>query len=256
MPPPSATEPKLSALDCRHGNVLLRGELLRPGGDVAASGGTRGAVLMFPGATGAAPSFRKTMRELADAGYVVAGIDMYGADADISTPEAAGEHFVALLNDPSTLRDRVVLWHETVRALEGVDASRIAAIGYCFGGKCVLELARSGADLQAVVSYHGLLTTHAPAQPNEVRCRVAVWSGGKDPYAPVAELDALRSEFDAAGVDYQVTLFSRAQHSFTDPDHDGLQEGIAYDRTAHRVAWAGTLALLEETIGQPATDQV
>ncbi len=211
---------------------------------------------MFPGATGPAESFRKTMRELAAAGYVVVGIDMYGADADISTPEAAGQYFAALLNDPTTLRERVILWHDTVRALAGVDASRVAAIGYCFGGKCVLELARSGADIQAVVSYHGLLTTDAPAQPDQVRCRIAVWSGGKDPYAPVAELDALRGEFDAAGVDYQVTLFSRAQHSFTDPDHDGLQEGIAYDPLAHRVAWAGTLALLEETIGRPAAGEL
>jgi len=81
-----------------------------------------------------------------------------------------------------------------------------------------------------------------------VKAKVAVWTGGRDPYAPVEDLDALRAEFDAAQVDYQATLFATAQHSFTDPDHDGMGSGIAYDRMAHGVAWAGTLALLEATL--------
>lgn len=238
-------------LECVHGDVRLRGELLRPPGE-----GTSGAVLMFPGATGPGDSFRKAMGELADAGYLVAGIDMYGIEADISTAQAAGVHFARLLEAPALLRDRTVRWLETIRALPGVDPARIAAVGYCFGGRCVLELARSGADLQAVVSYHGLLKTHAPAAPGTVRPKIAVWSAGKDPYAPVADLDALRDELDAAGADYQITLFSKAQHSFTDPDHHGIADGIAYDPLAHRVAWAGTLALLDESIGTPLPVEV
>lgn len=241
---PEPAHHRFEPLDCAHGDVQLQGELLRPAG-----GGMRAAILMFPGGAGPGASFRMAMRELADAGYVVAGIDMYGAKADISTPQAAGSHYLAMLSAPATLRDRTVRWLETVRALPGVDPGRIAAIGYCFGGKCVLELARSGADLQAVISYHGLLTTHAPARPGHVRARIAVWSGGKDPYAPVAELDMLREELEAADADYQITLFGKARHSFTDPDHHGYAEGIAYDAVAHGIAWAGTLALLEETIG-------
>lgn len=246
-----ASSTGFAPLECLHGDVRLQGELLRPAGE-----GTRAAVLMFPGATGPGESFRKAMRELAGAGYLVVGVDMYGIDADISTPQAAGVHFTGLLEAPATLRERTVRWLDTIRAQPGVDPARIAAVGYCFGGRCVLELARSGADLQAVVSYHGLLTTHAHARPGVVRARIAVWSGGRDPYAPVADLDALRSELDAAGADYQVTLFGKARHSFADPDHDGFAEGIAYDPLAHRIAWAGTLALLEETIGKPAAAQV
>lgn len=236
------------ALDCMHGDVRLRGELLHPPG-----GGTRPAVLMFPGATGPGDSFRKAMRELAEAGYVVVGVDMYGIDADISTPQAAGAHYARLLEAPETLRERTVRWLDTVRALPEVDPRRIAAIGYCFGGRCVLELARSGADLQVAVSYHGLLKTHDPARPGRVRARISVWTGGKDPYAPVVDLDSLRGELDAAGADYQITLFAKAQHSFMDPDHDGFAEGIAYDPVAHRIAWAGTLALLEETVRGPSS---
>lgn len=234
----------METLRCVHRDVTLEGFAITP-----STGTPRGTVLMFPGATGPGDSFRRAMRDLATEGYLVIGIDMYGIDADLSTPESAGQYFTALLNEPQLLRERVVAWFETVCALPEVDSARIAAIGYCFGGKCVLELARSGAPIAAVASFHGLLTTHAPARPDTVTAEIAVWSGGRDPYAPVADLDALRAELDTAGARYQITLFSRAQHSFTDPDHEGIAEGIGYDPGAHRIAWAGTLALLADAIG-------
>ncbi|MDE8652711.1 dienelactone hydrolase family protein [Novosphingobium album (ex Liu et al. 2023)] len=237
--------PEFEAMTIDHAGTRLQGFLAHP------EGAARGpAVLMFPGATGPGATFCATARELAGLGYLAVGVDMYGADADIATPQAAGVHFAALLEAPDRLRARVVAWFEAVAARGDVDPARVAAIGYCFGGKCVLELARSGADVKAAVAYHGLLTTHAPARPGAVKAQVAVWSGGRDPYAPVAELDALRAELDAAGASYQATLFSYAQHSFTDPDHDTIGlEGIAYHPLAHRVSWAGTLCLLEQTIG-------
>lgn len=230
---------------CIHRDVTLEGSFIRPDANHP-----RGTVMMFPGATGPGNSFYEAMRQLATEGYQVVGIDMYGQGADLSTPQTAGEYFAALLKEPDLLRERVVTWFDRVSALPQVEAGRIAAIGYCFGGRCVLELARSGVRVAAVVSYHGLLTTHAPARPGEIAAEIAVWTGGRDPYVPVGDLDALRGELDGAGASYQITLFSRAQHSFTDPDHDGMAEGIAYDRTAHRIAWAGTLELLSETIGR------
>lgn len=230
------------AIRCLHDDVVLQGSLIRP------ETAPRGTVMMFPGATGPVRSFQAAMRELAREGYRVIGADMYGIDADISTPEAAGQYFVALLNAPDVLRARVLAWLDTVCALPGVTAPQVAAIGYCFGGKCVLELARSGAAIAAVISYHGLLTTHAPAQAGNIPTHVSVWTGGRDPYAPVSDFDSLRAELDAAQADYQVTLFSLAQHSFTDPDHEPAKDGIAYDPLAHRVAWAGTLATLAEKI--------
>lgn len=232
---------------CQHGDTVMEGVVHAPAASGIASGAT---VMMFPGATGSGPSFRKSAAELAALGYRVIEIEMYGAGSDISTPQAAGEHFTKLLASPGLLRDRVVTWFETIRAMPGVDPRRIAAVGYCFGGKCVLELARSGADVRAVVSYHGLLTTHAPMAPGVCKADIAVWSGGCDPYAPVADFDALRSEFDSAGARYQMSLLSTAQHSFTDPDHDDIGlEGIAYDALSHRVSWAATIAFLSQTIG-------
>lgn len=231
------------SVQCMHEGVTLEGFMARPQGEE-----TRPAVLMFPGATGPGPSFQDAVRELAGHGYVAVGIDMYGRGADISTPQTAGTHFAQLMARPEALRERIARWFEAVRALPGVDPDRIAAVGYCFGGKCVLELARSGAPVRSVSSFHGLLTTYAPARAGEVSARVAVWSGGRDPYAPIADFDALRAEMDNAGADYHATLFAQARHSFTDPDHDGIAEGIAYDLMAHRIAWSGTLALLEVTL--------
>ncbi|WP_395331458.1 dienelactone hydrolase family protein [Novosphingobium sp. BL-8H] len=231
------------SLECEHGGVRLRGLVARPEGTPSGA-----AVLMFPGATGPSDSFHAAMREVAAGGRLVIAPDMYGADADISSNQAAGTHFAALMANPPLLRERVLVWFETLRALPGVDPDRIAAIGYCFGGKCVLELARSGAAVRSVTSFHGLLGTHDPAVAGRVLARIAVWTGGEDPYAPPADVEALRAELDAAGADYQLTLFAKAAHAFTDPDHDGIAPGIAYDRTAHRIAWKGTIALLEETI--------
>lgn len=229
---------------CTHEGTNLEGFIARPVGAEA-----RPAVLMFPGATGPGPSFHAAAREVAERGYCAIGIDMYGRDADLSSPQAAGAFFAELMARPQAIRERAVAWFEAVRALPGVDADRVAAIGYCFGGKCVLELARSGAAVRCVSSFHGLLTTHAPAQPGVVTARVAFWSGGRDPYAPLADFDGLRAELEAADVDYHATLFSKARHSFTDPDHDGIAEGIAYDLTAHRIAWDGTMALLRTSLG-------
>lgn len=228
---------------CEHGGDTFEGRIARPEGD-----GPFPTVLMFPGGAGPGKTFYKYARELVSAGYLVVTVDMYGLNADISTPENAGQYFVALLEAPGRLRERCVAWLDAVRAIPQVDAARMAAIGYCFGGKCVLELARSGADLAMVTSFHGLLTTHAPAQAGTVKPQIAIWSAGRDPYAPLPHLDELRAELDAAEARYQVTLFSHAQHSFTDPDHEGAAEGIAFDPLASAVAWAGTLAALRQNL--------
>ena len=115
----------------------------------------------------------------------------------------------------------------------------------------MLELARSGADVKAIISFHGLLPTSRPAAPGTVDGNVAIYAGGKDPYAPPEQVEAVRDELTAAGAHLQVTVFADAYHGFTDPDSSAMgQEDIAYNATADRVSWAGTLALLESTIGR------
>jgi dienelactone hydrolase len=115
----------------------------------------------------------------------------------------------------------------------------------------VLELARGGADLQAIVSYHGTLKTHARAEKGAVKCEVVAYCGAQDFVAPLADVDALRDEMTAAEARYQITVFGEAAHSFTDPDAAGQQfEWIRYNAMADRMSWAGTLTLLEATLAR------
>jgi dienelactone hydrolase len=232
------------AFRCEHGTKTLEGRIAAPEGD-----GPFPAVLMFPGGAGPGKTFNGYAHDLVAAGFFVMTVDIYGAGADLSTDESVRQHFAALMESPELLRDRCVFWLEQLRALSEVDASRIAAIGYCLGGKCVLELARSGSDLVMVTSLHGLLTTHAPAEHGKVKPHISIWSAGCDPYAPLPHLDALRAELDAAEARYQLTLFSDAQHSFTDREHENAGQGIAFDPLASAVAWAGTIAALRHNLG-------
>jgi dienelactone hydrolase len=226
-----------------HAGSELVGRLAAP--PVGASG-PRPVVLVFPSALGLGEHALDSARRLADAGYLGLGVDMYGDGAASSYTDAAetGTKFEALTKDPALLRERANAWLDHARSLPGADADRIAAVGYCFGGLCVLELARSGADLRAVVSYHGILKTAQPALSDAIRAEVVAYCGGEDPYAPLADIDAFRDEMAACGARYQITTFGQVQHSFTDPRADTAgRPGIAYDETANRISWAGTLAL-------------
>jgi dienelactone hydrolase len=117
------------------------------------------------------------------------------------------------------------------------------------GGSCVLELARSGRDAKAVVSYHGVLTTHEAARKGAVKPVVAAYCGLEDPYAPADTIDALRAELSAAEAAYHIVEFAKVGHSFTNPEASAMQiPGIAYDAVADAVSWAGTLALFETAL--------
>jgi len=231
---------EFTAIECSCNGTVMEGTICVPQGS-----GPRPAVVMFPGASGSGPTFGKRAGELVELGYLVVCADMYEQGADQSTPEAAGKHFMALLDAPEELRARAVAWLDLVKTHAAADPGRVAALGYCFGGKCVLELARSGADLKCVVSYHGILPTHASAQKGGVIAEVVAFCAGQDPFAPMDDYLAFQTEMREAEVTHQLTLFSHAQHSFTDPDHEGVAPGIAYDAQYHRVSWASTLALLD-----------
>jgi dienelactone hydrolase len=231
----------LETIACDHDGLALAGQIARPAG-----AGPHPAVMVMHTAHGLSPMMQRVAGELAGHGYVAVATDMYGGGHYHRNPARAGDALMPLLNEPKLLRARTLAWLERVRELPEVDGERLAAIGYCFGGLCVLELARSGADLRLVVSYHGLLTTSARAERGAIRAEVVAWCGALDPYAPLADVDALRAELIAAGARWQVHVLGAAAHSFTDPDAAEMDRpGIAYDETADRVSWAATLAQLE-----------
>jgi dienelactone hydrolase len=224
-----------------HDGTALEGLMARPEG-----AGPFPSVMVMHSGAGLSTFEHDKSRALAQLGYLAVATDMFGVLARNAPAEENVRHYEQLIQTPTRMRERIVGWFDTLATFPDVDAGKIAAIGYCFGGMCVLELARSGVPASAVVSYHGVLTTHAPAQRGRVKCRVAAYCGGKDPYASLNDVESLRSELSAADVHYQITEFATAEHGFTNPEADAYgMAGIGYNEIADRVSWAGTLALLE-----------
>jgi dienelactone hydrolase len=232
---------QFEAIHCEHDGTTLEGLLARPAGT-----GPYPTVMVMHSALGLRHQVRATCEKLAALGYLAVATDMYGPSIQSGPQESVQNGYVTFLEAPHLVRERALAWFAAVAAHPDVDPARIAALGYCFGGHCVLELARAGAALKLVVSYHGTLTTPARAAPGVPRCEVAAYCGAHDPYAPLADIDALRQELIDAGARYQITVFGEAAHSFTDPNAASLgMPGIRYDAMADRMSWAGTLLLLE-----------
>ena len=167
---------------------------------------------------------RKRARMLAALGYTALAVDMYGDGRQASHPEEAGQ-FAA------EVRKNLLL-----------EKARFdAAIGYCFGGGVVLEMARAGEDLAGVVSFHGTLATANPAQPGAVKAKLLVLTGADDPFVPAEQVAQFKKEMDAAGADYRVVSYPGAKHAFTNPDADGYGKKfglpLEYNATADRESW-------------------
>lgn len=239
----------LQAHDYKHGDVRLIGQVARPAGP-----GPHPCVLVMNDARGQGPLVRRRAEALAALGYVAMATDMYGDGRLYSDALDGGAMMRTLHEDPDHLRERILINLAALHALDGVDADRTAAIGFCFGGECVLDLARSGADVRAVVSYHGLLTTERPAAQGAIKAHVVVYAGAEDPYAPPEHIAGFSEEMTAAGARHDVTVFGGVFHSFTDPIARTMTNipGVKYDPIADAVSWSGTVALLERIFGAPA----
>jgi dienelactone hydrolase len=237
----------LNPVALHHDGAALEGQIAIPD-----TPGRHAAVLVMSNAHGLGNQARERVRRLAGCGYVALATDMYGGGALFPEPEDVRPWITELVETPEKLRSRVVAWYEALKARPEVEPGRIGAIGFCFGGQCVLELARSGADVRAVVSYHGLLGTPMPAAPGAIKGRVAAYTGDKDPYVPHAHVNVFREEMIAAGAQWQITEFGETYHSFTDPEADPSHiPGTGYNPLADRLSWEGTLTLLEVALRPP-----
>ncbi len=190
---------------------------------------------------------RRAADRLARAGYVAFALDMYGKGKVTVHPDSAQAFVAAAMQDAAALPARFNAALELLRKDEHVDAARIGAIGYCFGGAVVLAMARSGADLKAVGTFHGALSTQSPAEPGKVKAKLLVQTGGSDPMVPADAVAAFEKEMTAAGASYRVIHYPAAKHSFTNPEADKVgMPALAYNADADRKSWAELLKFLKK----------
>ena len=204
------------------------------------------AVLVFPTIMGRSDLELGFARRLAAAGRTAFVADLYGRKHIGRPREECRGLMNALLADRALLRQRLLAVLETVREQPEVDAGRVAAIGFCFGGLCALDLARSGADVKGVASFHGLLEPPPDTAARTIEAKVIVFHGWDDPLAPPEHVEALAGELTGAGADWQIHAYGRVMHGFTNPNANDPAAGILHDERAACRAWASCEAFLEE----------
>ena len=210
--------------------------------------GKRPAILVVHQWTGLSDNEKRRSRLLAELGYNVFAADVYGKGIRPQPPEA-GKEAGKYKNDRTLYRARLVAALDWLKTNDRTDASKVAAIGYCFGGTGVLELARAGIPISGVVSFHGGLDA-APglaAAPGEVKAKVLVFHGADDPFVPAEQVAAFEKEFTAAKADWQLVCYGGAVHAFTQKEAgDDNRKGAAYNEPADRRSWAATQTFFAE----------
>jgi dienelactone hydrolase len=216
-----------------HGTEL-EGFVARPDSD----GAPRPGVLVLHDWFGVTDHVRVRAQMLARLGYVALAGDVYGADTRPADGAEAQELVGKYYGDPALFRERVLANLEALRRDPAVDTSRIAVMGYCFGGSGSIELARSGEKVQGVVSFHGGLQTGLPAEEGAIESPILVLTGAEDPVVPAEAVTAFEDELRHGGApDWQVVSYSGAMHAFAVPGTDSPDHGAAFQETANRRSW-------------------
>jgi dienelactone hydrolase len=225
--------------------LTMRGALF-----IRATPGPHPGVLVFPEVFGLNAHAIERARRLAEMGYAALACDLHGDRAIIDDLGEAGKISKALREDPLRNRARATPALAALAARPEVDAARCAAIGFCFGGTMALELARGGADLRAVVSFHGGLATVRPDDAANIKARVLICTGADDPSIPPEQRTAFEAEMRAGGVAWEMHVYGGTVHSFTNPEAGklGRPEMARYDERADLHSWAAMTALFEETL--------
>jgi dienelactone hydrolase len=194
-------------------------------------------------------------RRIANLGYVAFAPDMFGGRRQFFDIQEMSKFLSELRNDLPTLRARARAALATLASLQRVDGTQIAAIGFCFGGSVVLELARDGANLKAVVSLHGVLSTKARAEPGKVKASVLVCTGADDPLAPTDQVVDFQNEMREANVqDWQVITYGNTLHAFTNPvAGPSTMRGTLYNEQSARRSWLTLRNFLEESFSDRAS---
>ncbi len=221
----------------------VKHELVSDGSDAARPG-----MILFPTVMGITDLERGFAERLVARGYSVLLADLYGRRFKPDQRDEAMTAMIGLREDRAALRDRLLGVLAAAIEQEEIDDERVAAIGFCFGGQNALDLARSGADVVGVASFHGLFDPPGLA-PQPIKAKVAAYHGWDDPLVPPDAVVALAKELTEAGCDWQIHAFGHVGHGFTNPGATGAVPGVVYNELAAERSWTSLISFLEELFG-------
>ena len=214
--------------------------------------GKRAGVLVVSEWWGANDYGRKRARMLAEQGYVALLVDMYGDGKVATNPKEAGELAGSVNKNPPLALARFQAAEKFLTKQPQVKKGELAALGYCFGGGVVLNMARAGEPLKAVATFHGILATDVSVKPGDIKSKIRVFTGEADPAVPPEQVSAFKTEMDNAKVDYKLVSYPGVKHTFTDREADSYATQFSlplkYDPAADTDSWTQTLAFLKATL--------
>ncbi|MCU7843449.1 MAG: dienelactone hydrolase family protein [Candidatus Thiodiazotropha sp. (ex Monitilora ramsayi)] len=237
-------------VEYREGSTVMRGYLAY---DDAITG-SRPGILVVHEWWGHNDYARKRAEQLAGMGYTALAVDMYGEGKQASHPEDAGKFAGEVKKNMAVATARFEAARALLTAHPTVKGEDISAVGYCFGGGIVLEMARRGVELDLVASFHGSLPTQHPARAGMVKAEVLVFNGADDPFVKEEQIAAFKAEMEAADINYTFTNYPGAKHSFTNKDADAygkkFELPLAYDEKADRQSWDALSRALQKIYGK------
>ncbi|HVT87854.1 MAG TPA: dienelactone hydrolase family protein [Tepidisphaeraceae bacterium] len=237
---------KTKTIEYKQGDTTLEGYLAYDDSTIA----KRPAVIVIHEWWGNNSYSHKRAEMLAQLGYVGFAIDMYGKGMQTDDAAKAGEWSGAIKKDPKTAFARIQAGMDQLKAQPMVDMTHVAAIGYCFGGSCVLNMARTNMPILGVVSFHGDLSPlDTPSQ--NIKPKILVCNGADDSFVPAAAVQSFEDEMRKAGADWQFINYSSAHHAFTNPDADSHKiPNISYNKAADERSWRAMKDFLTELFGK------
>ncbi|MEN6620021.1 MAG: dienelactone hydrolase family protein [Smithella sp.] len=212
--------------------------------------GKRPGVLVVHEWWGLSDYMRQRTRMLATLGYTAMAVDMYGNGKQVTHPEDAEKLSAELMNNFDTAKGRFLAALNYLKKQKNIDTQNIAAVGYCFGGGTVLNMARQGIGLKGVVSFHGGLTPVKPAKPGDIKARILVLNGADDKFITKEQIESFKQEMKNARADYHVISYPGAMHGFTNPDSDKISKkfniSLGYNAEADQKSWMEMTKFLNE----------
>ncbi len=250
---PIAGEITSTDYEYKIGDATYEGYIARPANLEA--GAMLPAVLVVHDWTGNGDFSKTKANYMAGLGYIAFAVDMYGKGQRAANSDEAAKLAGVLYNKPELFQERMLAALEELKKQPNVDAGRVGAMGFCFGGTAVMELARSGADVKGVVTFHGGVKPFRPTPAGAIKAKILILHGVMDPLVPPTDLAACMSDLNQAGAWYQLVGYPEAVHGFTNPNAgDDPSKGVAYNPAAEKGSFITMQAFFRGVLAPPRTN--